>query len=152
MLSSSTPTISESIDQTQNSIYSIHVDLHNLKQQKVREKYQELHLQQMLQKSLHSLEQSTSNSTPMLSLSENERKKFEMNSPDIRALIVDKVLYTGEMTWENAMVPYKVSRSSIARMIAEEKNEQEWNHKTSSKKTWTTFTSLCKCMYLLVFF
>jgi len=120
VLSSSTTSVSESIDQTRNSIDTIHVDLHNLQQQ-VREKYQELHLQQMLQHSLLNLEQSTSNSTPVLSPSENQRKKFEMISPDVRALIVDKVLYTGEMTWEKAMVAYKVSRSSIARIVAEEK-------------------------------
>jgi len=77
------------------------------------------------------LEQSTSNSTPA---SENQRKKFEMISPDVRALIVDKVLYTGEMTWENAMVAYKVSRSSIALIFAEEKKSKNGTPKPPPRK------------------
>jgi len=65
--------------------------------------------------------QTSSNVVSSLPPSERERKRFEVISPQIRALIADKVLYSGEMTWEQAMVAYKVSRSTIARIVKEEK-------------------------------
>jgi hypothetical protein len=120
---SSLDNVAESIDQSQRSIDAVHEEIFNLRHQ-LQQKYQEPQLQQHLQKSFYNLEESmqaSSNVVSSLPPSERERKRFEVISPQIRALIADKVLYSGEMTWEQAMVAYKVSRSTIARIVKEEK-------------------------------
>jgi len=124
---SSSNNVAESIDHSQHCIDGIHEDILNLQHQ-IKQKYQELQLQQHLQKSLHNLEanmQTSSNELSSLSPSERKRKHSEAISAQIKALIVDKVMYSGEMTWEQAMVAYRVSRSSIARILKEEMRSKD---------------------------
>lgn len=120
---SSSDNVAESIEQSQRSIDAVHEEIFNLRHQ-LQQKYQEPQLQQHLQKSFHNLEESmqtSSNVVSSLPPSERERKRFEVISPQIRALIADKVLYSGEMTWEQAMVAYKVSVHFYLLLVASNK-------------------------------
>lgn len=49
------------------------------------------------------------------------RKPFETISPQIRNLVVEKVLIWGEMSYEKAAATYGISSASVGRIIAEEK-------------------------------
>jgi len=63
--------------------------------------------------------------TPMqiapLAPSELKRKAFECISPHVRALIAEKVVRQGSMSYEQAAAVYNVSKSSVGRVAADER-------------------------------
>ena len=50
---------------------------------------------------------------------------FETIAPQVRALIVENVLHRGTMTWEQAITTFNISRTSLARIIRDEKKKVE---------------------------
>lgn len=61
-----------------------------------------------------------------LAPSEHKRRRFQAISDEVKALVVDNVLYKGSMSWKDAEKAFDISRSSIARILkAERKRKAE---------------------------
>jgi transposase len=91
-------------------------------QQQVREVYTKLEQRKTVKKSLAALQQSEQQHTPVV---EEKRRKYQAISPQIKALITQKVFYDGTMTWDEAIKNYGVSRASISRILKQEKRKRE---------------------------
>jgi len=52
-----------------------------------------------------------------------KRKKFSPISPEVKALVVQKIYYEGSMTYEEAEKNYEISKYSIIRIIKSEKEK-----------------------------
>jgi transposase len=91
-------------------------------QQRVNELYRELLHHRNLEKALRHFSKVTpADESTVPPPSENARKKFVAISPQIRALIVRHLFYDADMSWEQAMATFKVSRASISRILKEER-------------------------------
>ncbi len=49
--------------------------------------------------------------------SENKRRQTEPISPQVQALVAQKVMYEGSLTWEQATLAYDISHSSISQIV-----------------------------------
>ena len=84
-------------------------------QKQVRDIYLIMEEQKIQKKSLEAFQKATPpSSSPSPAPSEQIQKKFEPISPQVKALIARNVLYEGNMTWDEAISSYGVSRTSIS--------------------------------------
>jgi hypothetical protein len=111
----------ETIEDVRNETTALQTDL-----TRIRDDYSRviaaLERQRVLEKALSHYEAQQS-ATPPAPLISESRKKFDPIAPQVRALIAENVCHRGSMSWEEAMVTFKVSRSSIARIVKEEKDK-----------------------------
>ena len=56
--------------------------------------------------------------------SEQRRRKFQPISGQIKARIVDEILYKGTMSWSDAEKAFDVSHASIGRILDQEKKRK----------------------------
>ena len=89
-------------------------------QKKLETKYELLEKKKLEKKALDNYLDSTP-SSQLLPPSAQGRKKYEKISPEICSLIVQKVMYEGSLTWDEAARNFQVSKPSIGRILQKEK-------------------------------
>lgn len=101
----------------QQSLRDLHQQVRTIMLQMDRDKVRE--------KAIRSYVQATPQPNPAPAPLEGMRRKTSPISPEVQALIAQKMMYEGgSMTWEEAMDTYKVSRASISRIVNKEKRKQ----------------------------
>jgi hypothetical protein len=89
-------------------------------QRKVQEVYSKQRQNSLLKKALTSYKNAEPQPAEQVQPSQQARRKFDPISPEVRALVAQNILYTGNMTWDQAMKAYRISRASISRILNEE--------------------------------
>lgn len=92
-------------------------------QEEVRNQYELLEKKKLEKKALDNYLDSTPSSQP-LPPSTQGRKKYEKISPEICSLIVQKVMYEGSLTWDEAARNFQVSKPLIGRILQKEKKRK----------------------------
>lgn len=82
---------------------------------------QEYEMQKVISSALTRFQKNVPESEAAVPPSVQARKPFETISPQIRNLVIEKVLIRGEISYEKAAAIYGISRASVGRIIAEEK-------------------------------
>ena len=106
----------------------IRINLRSL-QEEVRNQYELLEKKKLEKKALDNYLDSTPSSQPQpLPLlpppSAQGRKKYEKICAEICSLIVQKVMYKGSLTWDEAARNFQVSKPSIGRILQKEKKRK----------------------------
>eukprot|EP01118_Nematostelium_gracile_P002585 TRINITY_DN1280_c0_g1_i2.p1 TRINITY_DN1280_c0_g1~~TRINITY_DN1280_c0_g1_i2.p1 ORF type:complete len:112 (-),score=28.80 TRINITY_DN1280_c0_g1_i2:231-566(-) len=91
-------------------------------QEEVRTLYNEINKDCIEARALQNLRDNTNE--PEQALEDNPRKPYEEISPQIRALVVQKVMMSGEFSYEKAGAVYGISRALVGRIVHDTKKQQ----------------------------
>lgn len=109
-------------------------DLLRQLQEEVKNAFRQRNLSELELKALSNVLENTPQPTPLIPPSQTGRKPNELISPQIQKLVVEKVLYGGEMSYEQAAATYGISRASVGRIISNEKKRKAEDEVTVPRK------------------
>jgi transposase len=102
-------------------------------QRQVQSAYMKLEQQRILKKSIKNFtEHSAPEVAPVSAPSDQARRKGHPISPEVKALVVQKIFYENSMSWDEAQRVYNVSKGTISRIINQEKKRKLEESETPS--------------------